>query len=611
MKFNKVIALMLCIATTVAFTTGCTNNNKLEEEQVKKEEVKEEVEPEKLQIEKIEKEATGTVSQGDWSLWDKNNNTTKEGRSATGENAMVTSGKYEASQAGIDIIEAGGNAIDAAVATGFALCVVEPNATGVAGGGCMVIRNAEGEDVYIDFRESAPADANPDMWELNPDGTVVDLENIYGGKSVAIPGQVAGLIHAFEKYGSGNVTLEEVMTPAINLAQNGFYVTPMLKKDMLVVEEMMKEYKGLKSLILKENGSYYDVGELYKNQDLADTLKLIAKEGKDAFYKGDMAEAMVEVTQENGGILTLEDLANYEVVEKEPVEGTYRGKKIISSPLSSSGGTHIIQALNILENFDVSKDEENSAQRYHLLSEIFKMVYQDRAKYMGDPEFIDVPIKGLTNKDYAKELSKKIDMEKSQEYKADDPWIYEHEDTTHYSVADKEGNMVAVTQTINWTFGSGLVVDDYGFVLNNEMADFAPYADSPNSVEGGKIPLSSMSPTIILNEDDTPFMVLGSPGGLRIIPAITQVISNVIDYDMGIQEAIDTYRMFDNTDNKIVYEGGLSTDTATELINMGHTIEKHIDGYSKYFGGVQGIQYKNGQMIGGADSRRDGKAIGN
>ena len=603
LKFNKIFAIILCITIVMTFSTGCNNDDKVERNQIKTNEIK---------IEEIEKESTGVVSDNSgWKLWDDENHLTKEGRSATGKGAVVSSGKYEASQAGLEIIKAGGNAVDAAIATGFALCVVEPNATGIAGGGCMIIRNKEGKNVYIDFRETAPSAANPYMWNLDSKGKVANGENKSGGKSVAVPGQVAGLIYAFEKYGSGNLTLEEVMTPAINLAQNGFYVTPTLLKDMKGVKDMMGKYPELKNLILNKDGNYYNVGDLYKNKDLANTLKLISKEGKDGFYTGDMAKSIVETAKKYGGITTLEDFANYKVEESEPLQGTYRGKTIISSPLPSSGGTPVIQSLHILENLDISKYGIYSPERYHLLSETFKMVYEDRAKYMGDQEFIDVPTFGLLNKYYAKALADKIDMNYSQEYKADDPWIYEHEDTTHYSVADKDGNMVAVTQTINWTFGSGLVVDDYGFVLNNEISDFSPESDSPNSVDGGKKPLSSMSPTIVLNEDSTPLMVLGSPGGSRIIPTITQVISNVIDYDMDIQEAIDTYRMYDNTKDKIVYEGGISDETIHKLEAMGHKIEKYEDGYDKHFGGVQGVQYKNGKLIGGADSRRDGKALGN
>ncbi|MCC3870126.1 gamma-glutamyltransferase [Terrisporobacter mayombei] len=601
-KHKKIFVIMLCIITVVTFVTGC-NNNEIKKNKINTNEI---------QIEKIEKPSTGKVSDNKgWELWDDENHLTKEGRSDTGENAVVSSGKYEASQAGLEVIKSGGNAVDAAIATGFALCVVEPNATGIAGGGCMLIRNKEGKNVYIDFRETAPSAANPDMWNLDSKGKVINDENESGGKSVAVPGQVAGLIYAFEKYGSGNLTLEEVMTPAINLAQNGFYVTPTLLKDMKSVQEMINKYPRLKTLILNKKGAYYNVGDLYKNEDLANTLKRISKDGKKAFYEGDIAKSIVDTAKEYGGIITLEDLENYEVEEMEPIQGSYRGKTIISSPLPSSGGTHVIQSLNILENFDISKYGVYSPERYHLLSEVFKLVYEDRTKYAGDPKYVDIPIIGLLNKDYAKVLANKIDINYSQEYTADDPWIYEHEDTTHYSVADKEGNMVAVTQTINWTFGSGLAVNDYGFVLNNEISDFSPESDSPNCVDSGKRPLSSMSPTILLNEDNTPFMVIGSPGGSRIIPTVTEVISNVIDYDMDIQEAIDTYRMYDNTNDKIIYEGGISGKTINKLKSMGHKTEKYEEGYDKHFGGVQGVQYKDGKLIGGADSRRDGKALGN
>ena len=602
LKFNKFLSVILTISIVISATTGCSKQKNQDNSNNKKE----------IKIEQIERPSRGVVSdEKGWQLWDEENHLTTEGRNATGEKAVVSSGKYEASKAGLEIIEAGGNAVDAAVATGFALCVVEPNATGIAGGGVMLIRNEKGELSYIDFRETAPAAANKYMWNLDSKGKVIGGENKDGGKSVAIPGQVAGLIYAFEKYGSGNVSLEEVMTPAINLAQNGFYVTPTLLKDMLSVEEMMEKYPKLKSLILNEEGSFYEVGDLYKNKDLANTLKIIAKEGKDGFYTGEIAQSIVESAKNYGGIITLDDLSNYEVEELEPIQGTYRGKTIISSPLPSSGGTHVIESLNILENFNISNYDLYSSERLHLFSEIFKMVYKDRAKYMGDPKYVDVPEHGLISKAYAKSLADKIDMNLSKEYNDEDPWIYEHEDTTHYSVADKDGNMVAVTQTINWTFGSGVVVDDYGFVLNNEISDFSTDVDSPNCVEGGKKPLSSMSPTIVLNEDNSPLMVLGSPGGARIIPTVTQVISNVIDYNMNIQDAIDAYRMYDNTKNKIIYEGGLTNNTLIKLTSMGHEVEKYEEGYNKHFGGVQGIEYKDNKIIGGADSRRDGKALAN
>lgn len=602
LKFNKFLSVILTISIVISATTGCSKQKNQDNSNNKKE----------IKIEQIERPSRGVVSdEKGWQLWDEENHLTTEGRNATGEKVVVSSGKYEASKAGLEIIEAGGNAVDAAVATGFALCVVEPNATGIAGGGVMLIRNEKGELSYIDFRETAPAAANKYMWNLDSKGKVIGGENKDGGKSVAIPGQVAGLIYAFEKYGSGNVSLEEVMTPAINLAQNGFYVTPTLLKDMLSVEEMMEKYPKLKSLILNEEGSFYEVGDLYKNKDLANTLKIIAKEGKDGFYTGEIAQSIVESAKNYGGIITLDDLSNYEVEELEPIQGTYRGKTIISSPLPSSGGTHVIESLNILENFNISNYDLYSSERLHLFSEIFKMVYKDRAKYMGDPKYVDVPEHGLISKAYAKSLADKIDMNLSKEYNDEDPWIYEHEDTTHYSVADKDGNMVAVTQTINWTFGSGIVVDDYGFVLNNEISDFSTDVDSPNCVEGGKKPLSSMSPTIVLNKDNSPLMVLGSPGGARIIPTVTQVISNVIDYNMDIQDAIDAYRMYDNTKNKIIYEGGLSNSALIELISMGHKVEKYEEGYNKHFGGVQGIEYKDNNIIGGADSRRDGKALAN
>lgn len=543
---------------------------------------------------------------GKFQLFDESGNLIRTGRDGSGENGVVSTSKYEASLAGLEIIEKGGNAIDAAVAAGFVLGVVEPQSSGIGGGGFMTLRDGEtGETVFIDFREIAPAAATPEMWKLDAEGKVVDNENMVGGKSTGVPGEVAGLIYALETYGT--MSLGDVMAPAIAIAEGGYQVSPSLANDINDTFANFETYPEGGKIFLKD-GLPYEVGDVIVNQDLANTLKKIAEEGKDGFYKGEIAEKMVKANNEAGGLMTMADLENYKVEVVEPVKGTYRGYEIISSPPPSSGGTHIIEILNILENYDIGAMEVNSKEYLHLFSESFKQAFADRGAFMGDTNFVDVPLKGLTSKDYAKTIVEKIDLEKASVMEPGDPWIYEHEDTTHYSIADKAGNMVSVTKTINGLFGSAVMGEGTGFMLNNEMGDFSPDATSPNAIAPNKKPLSSMSPTIVL-KDGEPFMVLGSPGATRIITTVAQVISRVIDHDMAIQEAIDAPRIFDNTANLIKYENNISEDVIAELEAMGHPVEAQ-DAWARYFGSVQGILYKDGTIYGGADPRRDGKAVG-
>jgi len=604
---KKIISVLLVLTLTIPMCVGCAKT--VREQSENTEESKKIVVEAKEKLKEVEedKDSTGVVTDGEgWTLWDEDGNLTSGGRDATGENGVVATAKYEASQAGLEVLKAGGNAIDAAVAVAFALSVVEPNGSGIGGGGSMIIRTAEGENVFIAFRGDAPAAASPYMWVVS-NGKVANKEERQGGKAVSIPGEVAGLLYAFDKYGSKNLTLEEVMAPAINLAQNGFYVTPTLYHDIVAANEKMSRFDEFYKYLRKDDGELYQVGDLWKNEDLADTLRIIAKEGRDGFYKGEVAEKIVEMSSKYGGILTLDDLANYEPNVSTPVEGTYRGYKILSS---QAGGTSIIEALNILENFDMSKYDIDSAERIHLLSEAMKISYADREEYMADPFNQEVPIKGLTSKKYAKKLAEQINMDYSQNYSSGDAVDYEHEDTTHFSVADQDGNMVAITQTVNLEFGSGVVVDGYGFVLNDAMADFSPDPNSNNCVRAGSEPLSSMSPTVILNEDGTPFLVIGTPGGSRIVCILTQVISNVIDYNLPIQEAINYPRIYDKTDEGLVFENTVDTDLISPLVSKGHPVSVYKD-EPKHFGSVQAVMYEDdGTMSGGADERRDGKALG-
>lgn len=547
-----------------------------------------------------------------WKPYDEQGNPLRTDRDATGENGVVASSNFYASRAGLSILEKGGNAIDAAIATAYAIGVVEPYTSGLGGGGFMLIHSAEtGEDVFIDFREVAPSLATPALWPIGEDGKVIGGQTSEGGKSVGVPGEVAGLEYALEKYGS--MSRQEVMQPAIDLATEGFLVSFNMNAAATDSYDYMIKYPELGHYYLDELGLPYEIGHNYTNPDLAKTLKMIAENGKDAFYKGEVAQAFVNTVQKYGGVITLQDLENYEVKVREPVKSTYRGYQLISAPPASSGGTHLIEILNILENFDLKAMEPSSAPALHLFSEAFKMAFADRSKYMADSDFQDVPLKGLTSKEYAKLLADKIDPEKSGTYEADDPYKYQSGSTTHFSIADKQGNMVAVTKTINYFWGSKVAIEGYGFIANDEMDDFVPGTESVNRIEGGKRPLSSMTPTVILTAEGKPFMTVGSPGGTRIFPTVAQVISHVIDHGMTIQEAIDAPRIFDNAGNKIVFEGGamgLTPETVAALEAMGHAVEDRGE-WNLYFGGVQGIVYQeDGTLHGGADPRRDGKALG-
>ena len=543
-----------------------------------------------------------------WKPYDTNGEMIRTDRGAIGKIGVVSTSKVEASRIGADILKKGGNAIDAAVAAGFALGVVEPNSSGLGGGGFMLIRIAKtGETVFIDFRERAPQKASPEMWIIDADGKVVGNKKVEGGKAAAVPGEVAGLLYALEKYGT--MSREQVIRPAVNLAKNGYYVTPTLSNDMKSEFDKLEKYPESAKVYLNKEGLPYEVGDKFTNKDLAKTLEIIIKKGKDGFYKGEVAQAIVKTLNKYDGLYTMEDLANYKPLVRKPVTGTYRGYEIISSPSPSSGGAIVIEILNILENFNVGELEVNSPEYLHLFSEAYKLAYADRAKYMGDSDYTPVPMKGFVSKKYAKEISKDIDMKVAHESKAHDPWLYESEDTTHYSIADKEGNMVAITKTVNGLFGNSVVVDGYGFVMNNEMDDFVVGAGHPNSVAPGKTPLSSMSPTIVL-KDGKPFMVLGSPGATKIISTVSQVISRVIDHNMSMQDAIDTPRLWDNTSNVLNIESRIPDETVKKLEAMGHKVNKTSD-WDRGMGSVQGVLYKkDGTLEGGADPRRDGKALG-
>lgn len=541
--------------------------------------------------------------------FDEQGNMIRTGRTGTGKQGVVSAGRAEAAEIGREILAQGGNAIDAAVAVAFAMGVCEPNASGIGGGGFMLIRDGKtGNNVFLDFRENAPVAASPAMYTPKAPGSNYDkdLGNVYGGKAVGVPGDVAGLLYALEHYGT--MTPKQVISPAANLAREGYVVTPLLNGDMQEHATQLKTYGDGWKIYLKD-GEAWPVGSMISNPDLADTLDKIAAGGKDAFYKGEIADKIIAQVKKDGGVLTHADLEGFTVRVLEPVRCTYRGYEIISSPPPSSGGTHIAQILNVLENFDVSALEVNSVEYLHLFSEVFKMCYADRAAYMGDPNFVKVPLEGLLSKDYAKELAARFDPEKAQKPTAGDPWKHESISTTHFSIADKDGNLVAVTRTINHFFGSCVVPEGTGFLLNDEMEDFTLDPNSKNAVAGGKVPLSCMSPTFIL-KDGKPFAVLGSPGGIRIISSVVQVISKLIDHGMNLEEAIGSPRIGDNEKDLIIYETRIPESTMDKLRQMGHPTKVYGD-WDRIMGSVNGCAIlPDGTITGAADPRRDGLAVG-
>lgn len=535
-------------------------------------------------------------------------------REARGLHGMVASAHPLASQVGVDILEAGGNAIDAAVAVGFALGVVEPNASGIGGGGLMLIWFADsGEVVFIDSRETAPAAATADMFELDDRGKVIpDARGfnpvVHGGRSVAVPGEVAGLLTALDRFGS--MSRIQVMRPAIDYAQQGITVSPVLAGIITENYEAISSFPASEKIYLND-GFPKEAGDTLRNPDLANTLGLIALEGRDAFYHGPVAQSIVDAVQADGGLMTMEDLADYDVSIREPVTSSYRGFEIISAPPPSSGGTHVIELLNIMENFDVEKMGLNTPRSIHAWAEAMKLMYADRAQFMGDSDFIEVPIDGLISKQYARDQFARIDMNSVMDGPANgDPWTVESGSTTHFSVVDSQGNMVAYTKTINHFFASGITTPGTGIVLNDQMDDFDKRPGHANSIAGGKRPLSSMSPTLLL-EDGKPFATIGSPGGSRIITTVAMLISDLIDFEMDIQSAINTPRINNYQSGPLKMEARIPVDVQNELLQMGHELDIRKD-FDLYFGGAQGvvIDQKSGLLHGGADPRRDGKAIG-
>lgn len=525
---------------------------------------------------------------------------------------MVVSQRMIASQVGADILARGGNAIDAAVATGFALAVTLPRAGNIGGGGFMLIHLAKGnKTIALDYREMAPALAHRDMF-LDENGNVDQDKARRSGASSGVPGTVAGFALALEEYGT--MSLAEVLKPAIELAEKGFVVPWDLSEILKARHKPLTKHPATAEIFYKTDGGFYEAGEVFRQKDLAKTLRTIAKQGAAGFYEGKIAKRMVDEIARHGGVMTLEDLKQYKVRELEPVRGTYRGFDIATMPPSSGGGIHIVQMLNILEQFPIGELGINSAQTIHYMTEAMKLAYADRSQHLGDPAYYDVPLNGLAAKAYAKTLAQKIKPKlatPSSEIKPGNPLPFESPDTTHFSVADKHGNVVANTYTLNFSFGSGIVVSDAGFLLNNEMDDFSSkpgvanafglIGQEANAIEAGKRPLSSMSPTLIF-KDGAPYVVTGSPGGSRIITTVLQVMMNVMDHDMNMLEATVQPRFHHQwLPDRLQMEPGHSPDSRALLESMGHNV---VDSPSQ--GSLQSIMIKNGLFFGASDTRRPG-----
>jgi gamma-glutamyltranspeptidase/glutathione hydrolase len=537
-------------------------------------------------------------------------------------NGMVAAQDKIAAEVGVEILKKGGNAVDAAVATGFALAVSHPQAGNLGGGGFMLIslKNRH-KTVAIDYREMAPAAATRDMF-LGPDGEVDDQKARYSHASAGVPGTVAGMIHALENYGT--MSLAQVLEPAIRLAEDGFAIPWGLAYALgKTRDKFQKDYSSV-AYFLGPNGRPLDAGEILQQPDLARTLRTIVEKGRAGFYEGWVADKIVAEMKTGNGLITLDDLKAYRVVEREPVHGNYRGYDILSMPPPSSGGAHLIEMLNILEGYDLKAAGHNSADYIHRLVEAMRRAYADRARHMGDPDFWDVPVKGLTSESYAARLRDTIDLmkaSKSADISAGTPPAREGEQTTHFSVMDKDGNAVTNTYTLNFFFGSGYSVDGAGFLLNNEMDDFSSKPGAPNAfgLIGGdanaiapkKRPLSSMTPTIVV-KDGEPYLVTGSPGGSTIINVVLEEILNVLDFGMNIAEATAAPRFHHQwLPDNIITERGISPDTIRILETRGFIFPKDQDGRvtQRILGRTNSIMRQNGYLLGSADPRAADGAI--
>src|SRR6266851_2703277 len=522
---------------------------------------------------------------------------------------MVVAQEPLAADVGIAVLKSGGNAVDAAVAVGFALAVTHPFAGNIGGGGFMLIRLADGRTAFIDFREKAPRQATHDMY-LDADGKLTRA-SLIGWRAAGVPGTVRGLELAQKKY--GRQSWAELLQPAIRLASNGFPVSYWMMQSLRFSADSLSTFPESKHIFLKD-GAFYDWNEIFRQPDLARTLERIAHQGAKDFYEGETARIIAREMEKNGGLITLEDLREYQAVERRPLEGDYKGYHVITSPLPSSGGVGILQMLDMLDGSGYEKTGAGSSTTYHYLAEVMRRFYADRNKYLGDPDFVKNPLAALLDPAYIRQRRQSIDPIQATPSDQLGPGLpagpdgKESTETTHYTIVDEQGNVVAVTYTLNAGYGSAVTVPGAGFLLNDEMNDFAAKPGSPNlfglvqgeanSIAPGRRPLSSMVPTIIL-KNGKPFLVLGAPGGSRIITAVLQVVLNVIDFGMNIQDAIDFPRIHHQwKPDRLDFERGISPDTLALLKKAGYPIE---EAKPVVIARVEGILIDGGWLQGGHD----------
>ena len=534
------------------------------------------------------------------------------------ENGMVVSTSKQASEIGIRILKQGGNAIDAACAVGFALAVTSSSNGNIGGGGFMVTYLADGTVFTLDYREKAPAAAYRDMF-LDDNGNVIKDMSLKTRASSGVPGSVDGLLKAWSKYGSGNISLRELLYPSISLAERGFKLSVYEAQTLNTFKELFSNNEAASKIFIRSDNRDWKSGDRLVQKDLGKTLKRIARYGRNGFYSGITADLIISEMDKGAGYITYEDLRQYESKFREPVAGTFNQYEIISMGPPSSGGTILIEMLNMLELFPLNDFIWNSSNYIHLLTEVQRRAYADRAEHLGDADFWNSPTNMLLKKSYAKNRIKDFSPKKaspSKQILPGDPYAFESSETTHYSIIDKYGNAVSVTTTINLAYGSGIVVDGAGFFLNNEMDDFSSKPGVPNSfglvgneansIEAGKRPLSSMTPTIVL-KNKKPFLILGSPGGSRIITSVLQALLNITIHNMSLKEAVSLPRVHSQWLPDAVYfeENSLNDDVKELLIDNGHTILPF-----SYIGNVNAILINENGYTGYGDPRGENTAKG-
>ncbi len=532
--------------------------------------------------------------------------------------AMVVAQEPIATDAGVAVLKSGGNAVDAAVATAFALAVTHPSAGNIGGGGFLLLRQSAGKSTFVDFRERAPKASTRDMY-LDKDGNVT-RDSVVGWRAAGVPGTVRGLEMAHRKY--GRKPWAEVLAPAIRLAEQGVELSWAEARSMCASKKLLGQFSESNRIFLK-GGACFEPGERLVQPELAAVLKRIARDGAKDFYEGETAQVLTRESAKNGGLITLEDLKSYQAVEREPLKGAYKGYDILTAPPPSSGGIGLLQMLGMLEGTSYEKAGAGSAATSHFLVEVMRRYYADRAQYLGDPDFEKIPVRGLLNKTYVRKLRESIDSEHatpSEKLSPGRPQEYEPTETTHLNVVDEQGNAVALTYTINGSYGNGVTVPGLGFLLNNEMDDFAAKPGTPNmfglvqgevnAIKPGKRPLSSMTPTIV-TRDGKLLMVLGAPGGSKIITGVTQVLLNVVDFGMTVQEAVDQPRLHHQwLPDTLLLESGFSPDTKALLEKRGHKL-----GETGSVGSVEAIlagPSRDGRvwLQGAQNGRSAGKAAG-